>query len=582
VVNILHGNAETGAQLVKHPDVAMIAFSGSAETGREIRRATAGSGKRLTLALGGKSPVIVCADADLDAAVEGVVEGLWLNQGATCCAGSRLIVQEGIAPRFLDKLRARMQRLRIGDPLEKNIDMGAVVSAGRKARITALIETARAEGYQFEQSTAPLPDAGHFVAPGFFSDSEPACSLWQAEIFGPIALTTSFRTMDEAVALANNSAYGLAASIWSENVNAATELAARLKAGVVWINAASLLDAAAPFGGVKESGYGREGGRAGLSAYLRPISSKRDKTAGAAGFTPECINISAHTTGAELGDDLVDRTIKNYIGASFMRPETGATFVLRDGKGKAIGLAPLSGRKDIRNAVEAALKPASWAGNAHARAQVLYFLAENLAARETELVSALTEAGISQTDAASELRKSVERIFYYAGMADKVDGGTHATKSRHLTLSIREPLGVVGVVAPDSAPILGLLSLILPLIAMGNSVIAVPSAAHARVIAPLMQILATSDLPAGVVNLVIGDPQVLARTMAEHDAIDALCYHADQSGIEAVERLSAGNLKPVWCHDIQAQDWTDDARAAGPDWLARATQLKTIWLPYGA
>jgi len=577
VVNIVHGGGATGALIVRHPDIAKIAFTGSTAVGREIRRATAGSGKKLSLELGGKSPFIVCADADLDAAVEGVVEGVWFNQGEVCCAGSRLILQEGIADRFLAKLRARMERLRVGDPLDKSTDMGAIVSAGQKARIIGLLEGAKAEGYRLEQSSCPLPERGHFIAPGFFADTEPSATVSQVEIFGPIAVTMTFRTVDEAVQLANNTSYGLAASIWSENINGATELAARVKAGVVWINATNIFDANAPFGGYKESGYGREGAREGMLGYLKRSVRK----AAPAEIVPADLTAMPQTEGAVA--TYIDRTMKNYIGGKQARPDGGASYAVRDPSGEILGLAPISNRKDIRNAVEAAAKAASWAGNAHNRAQVLYYLAENLSARAAEVAALLQRmTGVSKEKAAAEVRQTLERCFYYAGMADKHDGLIHAAKPRHLTLSVKEPIGIVGVAAPDQSPLLSLMSLVLPLIATGNRVVAVPSPACALIVQPLYQLLDTSDVPAGVVNLVTGDRDTLAKVLAEHDAVNGLWYCGTAEGAAEVERLSAGNLKQVWTNNGLAIDWVDDAVARGPEWLDRATQVKTIWVPYGA
>ncbi len=578
VVNIVHGGGETGARIVRHPDIAKIAFTGSTAVGREIRRATAGSGKKLSLELGGKSPFIVCADTDLDAAVEGVVDGVWFNQGEVCCAGSRLLIQEGITERFLGKLRTRMNRLRIGDPLDKTTDMGAIVSAGQKARIEGLLQGADAEGYRLEKSACPLPAKGHYIAPGFFADAEPSATVSQVEIFGPIAVTTSFRTIDEAVQLANNTGYGLSASIWSENINAATELAARVKAGVVWVNATNMFDANAPFGGMKESGFGREGAREGMLGYLQRTADKRR-----AAFKPATVDFSPAPHPGEADTSLIDRTMKNYIGGRQARPDGGASYAVRNPKGAVLGLAPVSGRKDIRDAVEAALKATAWAANAHGRAQVLFYLAENLAARSDELATALQQmTGVSRSQAGAQVRQSLERCFYYAGLADKDDGAIHATKPRHLTLSLKEPLGVVGVLAPDEAPLLGLVSLVLPLIATGNRVVAVPSPAHALIAQQLYQVFDTSDLPAGVVNLVSGDRDVLAQTLAEHDAVDGLWYHGTAEGAARVEALSAGNLKQVWTNDGLAIDWSNDAVARGRDWMDRATQIKTIWVPYGA
>ncbi|QKV17915.1 aldehyde dehydrogenase family protein [Oricola thermophila] len=578
VVNIVHGGAETGSLIVRHPDIAKIAFTGSTAVGREIRRATAGSGKKLSLELGGKSPFIVCADADLDAAVEGVVDGVWFNQGEVCCAGSRLLVQEGIAERFLDKLRERMSHLRVGDPLDKTTDMGAIVSAGQKARIEGLLRGADDEGYRLEQASCPLPENGHFIAPGFFPETDPAATVSQVEIFGPIAVTTTFRTIDEAVALANNTAYGLSASIWSENINVATELAARVKAGIVWVNATNMFDANAPFGGMKESGYGREGAREGMAGYLKRKTRKAAKV-----WKPAATDFSAAPVTDGSADALVDRTMKNYIGGKQARPDGGASYVVRGPKGDVLGLAPLSNRKDVRNAVEAALKAKAWAANAHGRAQVIYFIAENLSARADEIAGQIRKlTGASAAQAEREVRQTIERCFYYAGLADKDDGAIHATKPRHLTLSLKEPVGVVGVLAPDEAPLLGLMSMVLPLIATGNRVVAVPSGAHALIAQPLFQVFDTSDLPGGVVNLVTGERDVLAKTIAEHDAVDGIWYCGTQDGASQVEELSAGNLKQVWTNGGLALDWSDDSVARGRDWMERATQIKTIWVPYGA
>src|SRR5690606_17992828 len=249
VVNIVQGDGTTGAEICDHDGVDKVAFTGSTQVGRVIREQIAGSGKKLSLELGGKSPFIVFEDADLDAAVEGVVDAIWFNQGEVCCAGSRLLVQEGIADRFYAKLKKRLESLRVGDPLDKSTDVGAIVSPGQVKRISDLIRKGIEEGGELWQTPNPLPAKGNYIAPGFFTDVDQASTVCQVEIFGPIAAATTFRTPDEAVSLANNTRYGLAASIWSENINIALDLAARVKAGVVWINCTNMLDAGAGFGG---------------------------------------------------------------------------------------------------------------------------------------------------------------------------------------------------------------------------------------------------------------------------------------------------------------------------------------------
>ena len=237
-------------------------------------RPTAGSGKKLSLELGGKSPFIVFDDADLDSAVEGLVDAIWFNQGEVCCAGSRLLVQEGVAEKLYAKVRARMETLRVGAPLDKSTDIGAVVSTEQLERITALVEKGRQEGAEVFQPSISIPGTGTFFAPTLMTGVEPASTVAVVEIFGPVLVAMTFRTPDEAVALANNTRFGLAASVWSENINRSLEVAARLKAGVIWINATNLFDAAAGFGGYRESGFGREGGREGLYEYLTIDSAK--------------------------------------------------------------------------------------------------------------------------------------------------------------------------------------------------------------------------------------------------------------------------------------------------------------------
>jgi aldehyde dehydrogenase (NAD+) len=257
VINIVTGDGAVGEAIVGHPGIDKIAFTGSTAVGRRIRAATAGSGKALTLELGGKSPYIVFEDADLDSAIEGLVDAIWFNQGQVCCAGSRLLVQEGIAGPFHDRLRARMNGLRLGNPLDKCIDVGAVVDPVQLRTITEMVAGSGGEVFHAE---IPLPETGCFYRPTLITGLAPADRLMQEEIFGPVLVSTTFRTPAEAVELANNTRYGLAATVWTENVNLALDIAPKLVAGVVWVNATNLFDAAGGFGGVRESGFGREGG----------------------------------------------------------------------------------------------------------------------------------------------------------------------------------------------------------------------------------------------------------------------------------------------------------------------------------
>jgi aldehyde dehydrogenase (NAD+) len=268
VVNIVPGAGDVGGELVRHPMVDKVAFTGSTEVGKLIQSALAGTGRKLTLELGGKAANVVFDDAPLDQAVEGIVNGIFFNQGHVCCAGSRLLVQESIAEELLDKLRYRVSTLRVGDPLDKNTDVGAINSKAQLDRIQELAEAGDAEGARRWTSPCPLPDKGFFFAPTVFSDVSQAMRIAREEIFGPVLSVLTFRTPAEALAKANNTPYGLSAGIWTEKGSRILWMAQRMRAGVVWANTFNRFDPTAPFGGYQESGFGREGGRAGLEAYL--------------------------------------------------------------------------------------------------------------------------------------------------------------------------------------------------------------------------------------------------------------------------------------------------------------------------
>ena len=555
VVNIVTGDGETGHALVAAP-VNKIAFTGSTEVGRGIAQALAGSGRRLTLELGGKSPFVVMEDADLDAAIEGVVDSIWFNQGQVCCAGSRILVAESVAERFETLLRRRMDKLRVGPPLDKSTDIGAIVDPVQKSRILDILDRATQAGAELVGGAAVQ---GCFIAPGYLRGIAPANPGMREEIFGPIATLSSFRTPDEAVDLANNTAYGLAASVWSESATVATDLAARIKAGVVWVNCANVFDAAAPFGGVRDSGYGREGGREGMLDYLAAPAPKPARDSALSEITPV-------PDRASHEDRDIDRTVKLYIGGAQKRPDGGASYAAQD------ELVPLGGRKDIRNAVEAAQAGlGKWQGlGGHGRAQVLYFLAENLGLRRSEF------AGFAS---AEDIEASIRRCFFYAGFADKFDGATVSAKPGHLTHVQPEPQGVMGLIAPNAAPLAGFMALVLPAIAMGNAVVAVPAQDQPMAALTLAQVLACSDLPGGVVNIVSGPRDALSLALASHDGVSAIWHAAQGEGLAATERAAARSLIPVW--SPAPRDWTA-ADAQGREFLRRASRTKTVWLPYGA
>jgi aldehyde dehydrogenase (NAD+) len=574
VVNIVTGDGSTGEALVKHPDVDKIAFTGSTEVGRAIRSATANSHKRLSLELGGKSPFIIFEDADLDSAVEGLVDGIWFNQGQVCCAGSRLLMQESIAEALIEKIQQRMSTLRIGPPLDKAIDIGAIVSPVQLDRIRRLVDQGIAEGATCWQPQLEMPSRGLFFPPTLLSNVHPTSIVAQQEIFGPVLAAMSFRTPSEAVELANNTVYGLAASVWSESINVALHVASQLKAGVVWVNSTNLFDASCGFGGYRESGFGREGGREGLLEYLEPAWFKK----------APALPSSPPRTGRENGDELapgIDRTVKLYIGGKQARPDSGYSFEVHGMHGELLGEAPLGNRKDIRNAVEAARKASGWAkATAHTRAQVLYYLAENLSLRATEIADRLARA-VGREQADKEVRCSIERIFSYAAWADKFDGAVHNPPFRTIAIAMNEPIGTVGLICPDDAPLLGFLSLVLPVLAMGNTAVVVPSETYPLITGDLYQLFDTSDLPAGAVNMVTGYRSQLLKTLAEHDDVDAIWCFADAASATAAKAGSSGNVKQVFTNEGRIINWGDQNQGEGRWYLQHACQVKNIWVPYG-
>jgi aldehyde dehydrogenase (NAD+) len=593
VLNIITGDGETGAQIVAHPDIDKIAFTGSTEVGRIIRKATAGSGKKLSLELGGKSPFIVFDDADLDSVVEGVVDAIWFNQGQVCCAGSRLLVQEGIAERLYTKLRARMETLRLGSPLDKAVDMGAIVAPVQLERIQSLVATGRDEGADMWQPSWACPTEGCFYPPTLFTNVQPSSTIAQVEIFGPVLVAMTFRTPSEAVALANNTQYGLAASVWSESINLALDIAPKIKAGVVWINSTNLFDAAAGFGGYRESGFGREGGREGMYEYLkrdRTEDSTDDLAAGraakASGRSSTRSTLKPIKRAAELDDPdrtpLVDRTAKLFIGGKQARPDSGYSTRVVGADGRVLGEIGEGNRKDIRNAVEAAhaALPGWSKATGHNRAQILYYIAENLATRSTELAARISAMIGGGGDGAAEVEAAVRRLFTYAAWADKYDGQVHQVPLRGVALAMNEPIGVIGIAAPEEHPLLGLVSLIGPAIAVGNTVVAVPSEKSPLAATDFYQVLETSDVPAGVINIVTGPKDSLAKTLAEHDDVDAVWYFGSRDGVKAVELASAGNMKRTFA-EWDARDWRSVKEGEGRDFLRESTQVKNIWIPYG-
>ncbi len=578
VVNVLTGDGTTGELLTKHAGIDKIAFTGSTEVGRLIRQVTAGSGKKLSLELGGKSPFLIFEDADLDAAVEGLVDAIWFNQGQVCCAGSRLLVQENIADRVHRKLRARMETLRIGSPLDKTTDIGAIVAPVQLERISALVQQGQAEGATLWQSANACPTTGCFFPPTLFTDVSPSSMLAQEEIFGPVLVSMTFRTPAEAVELANNTRYGLAASVWTENLNLALDIAPKLKAGTVWVNSTNLFDAASGFGGYRESGYGREGGREGLWEYVKRIERPKAN----APLMEEQSATAVSALPVAMGLPPIDRTPKLYIGGKQARPDSGYSIPVLDPQGKVLGSVGEGSRKDIRNAVEAARSASGWAkSNGHVRAQILYYLAENLAYRSAEFATRIAQmTGQTHRSASQEVDLSLERCYFYAAWADKYDGAVHQTAGKNVTLAMNEPLGVIGIACPTESPLLGLLSLVLPAIAMGNAAVVIPSERYPLAATDLYQVLETSDVPGGVINIITGKRDPLAEVLALHDEVTSVWYVGTPEGGKRVEYASTGNMKRTWIHDESRCDWRDPETGQGKEFLRQATQVKNIWIPY--
>lgn len=551
VVNIVTGDGDTGAALVA-ADVDKIAFTGSTAVGRVIREQTAGSGKALSLELGGKSPYIVFDDADLDSAVEGLVDAIWFNQGQVCCAGSRLLVQETVAEAFYAKLKARMQTLRMGDPLDKCIDVGAIVDPVQLDQIRQMVD-ANTDGETFQTT----PPEGCFYPPTLITGLSPASPLMQEEIFGPVLASTTFRTPAEAVQIANNTRYGLAASVWSENINLALDIAPKLVAGIVWVNGTNMMDAAAGFGGVRESGFGREGGWEGLSGYTKPKGKAKP------------VQPIAPFTGKDDPTDPLDRTAKLYIGGKQARPDGGYSTPVFAPKGALLGHVSAANRKDVRNAVEAMNAAKGWSKTTgHLRAQILYYIAENLSARAAEFATRVQS--MTGKSGEAEIAQCIQMLFSAAAWADKFDGQVHGVPIRGVALAMKEPVGNIAALCDDT-PLLGLIAAMAPAIAMGNRITLLASHPFPLAATDFYQILETSDVRGGVVNILTGDPTELAPHLGKHMDIDAVWSFSPQDLSQTIEAGSALNLKRTWITQTPTLK----------DTLYAATEIKNVWVPYG-
>ena len=555
VVNIITGDGSTGEYLV-NSNVDKIAFTGSTAVGRRIQDSVANNQKSLTLELGGKSPYIVFDDADIDSAIEGLVDAIWFNQGQVCCAGSRLLVHEAIAEDFHNRLKSRMDKLRIGDPLDKSIDVGAIVDPIQLAQIKNLVTTNTAgETYH---ANIPVPD-GCYYPPTLITGLHPADTLMQEEIFGPVLVSTTFRTPKEAIEVANNTRYGLAATLWTENINLALEIAPKLVAGVVWVNATNLFDAAAGFGGLRESGFGREGGWEGLQAYTK---SKKPLS------TP--VSIEAFK-GFSSGSDPIDRTAKLYIGGKQTRPDGGYSQAVYSPKGQFLGHVPKANRKDVRNAVQAQTACSWGKASGHLRAQILFYIAENLSASRESFAKRIDEM-CGGDEGLKEVNEAIDVLFYYAAWADKFEGRAKSVPMRGIALAMREPVGRIAAFCPDAAPLLGLVAPMAAALATGNTISLCTSQPFPLSGTDFYHILEASDVPAGAVNILTGHQTELATHIGAHMDLDSVWCLSSQKIAMAAKQKASGNVKRMW----QGASLNDHQ-----SWLDAGTEIKTVWVPYG-
>ncbi|KAG4065665.1 hypothetical protein HA402_007365 [Bradysia odoriphaga] len=528
VVNIVTGAGATGAALVRHPDVDKVAFTGSTGVGRDIARAVAGTGKKLTLELGGKAANIVFDDAPIDQAVEGIVNGIFFNQGHVCCAGSRLLVQESIHDEVIDRLKKRLSTLRLGDPLDKNTDIGAINSAAQLARIRELSDIGEAEGAERWTADCAIPEKGFWFAPTIFTGVEASHRIARDEVFGPVLSVLTFRTPAEAIAKANNTPYGLSAGIWSDKGSRILAVADRLRAGVIWANTFNRFDPSSPFGG---------------------IMSKR--------LT-------------------VPKTYKLAIGGAFPRSESGRTYeVLSAASGDFLANAAKASRKDARDAVVAARAAVKgWSGaTAYNRGQVLYRVAEVLEGRRAQFIDEIVaQEGASASAAAAQVDEAIDLWVWYAGWCDKyaqVAGNANPVAGPYFNISVPEPTGVVAIVAPQDTALLGLVSVVAPALVAGNAVVVIASERHPLSAISLAEVLATSDVPGGVVNVLTGSPAEMAPWLASHQDVNAL----DLAGAGDLEWVDL----QIAAADTLKRVLTPGPVVPSPERIGAFTEVKTVW-----
>ncbi|KAG1680657.1 Aldehyde dehydrogenase family 16 member A1 [Nymphon striatum] len=446
------------------------------------------------------------------------------------------------------------------------------------------------------QACTGVPSSGLYFPPTLITGVQTTSKVVVEEIFGPVLVALPFRTAKEAVALANNSIYGLGGSVWSEDLALAVEVARNVKTGTMWINSHNVFDAAAGFGGYKQSGFGRDGGKEGLFEYVKPSWSQSVKIndLDVSGIIKNYgTNVSDRPSikqstenGPKLGKPpKIDHTYKLYYGGAQKRPDGNYSRLINDSQGKVFAEVSDSNRKDVRNAVEAAQKsqPGWEKRTGHNKAQILYYIAENLEERKEEFVGRLMKlTGVEKTVAETEVDISLQRLFYWAAYSDKFGGTVQETQMYGTVIKLHEPIGVIGIACPDEYPLLGFVSLFAPAIARGNAVVIIPSEKCPIPALDMYQIFDTSDVPGGVINILSGNRSHITKVLTEHQDIQAMWYHAgDTEGSAFVEYVSAENVKRTWVTYGNVRDWNDSKQGQGEEFLYHSIQVKNIWLPMG-
>ncbi|XP_004646509.1 aldehyde dehydrogenase family 16 member A1 [Octodon degus] len=581
ILNVIIGPASLGAALGCCPGVRKVAFCGAVEEARVLRQSLAGQRLELSLALGVESLMLLTDSADIDSAVEGVVDAAWSDRSP---GGLRLLVQESVWEETMKRLQTRMGKLRSGQGLDGAVDMGTRGAAACDAA-QRYVQEARSQGAEVFQAV-PVSSASPFYPPTLVSGLPPASPCAQSEVPWPLVMASPFRTAKEALVVANSTPWGGSASVWSERLGQALELGYGLQVGTVWVNTHGLKDPAVPTGGCKESGSSWHGGPDGLYEYLQPLGA-----ADRLPFVYEHLNYDSFglavpktlPAGPETGPSPVP-PYGLFVGGRFQPPGAWSSRPIWDTSGQLHGYVAEGGAKDVHSAVEAAHQAASrWERQSPvARAALLVALAAALERRGADLASRLQRHGAELQAAKAEVELSTRRLRLWGAHAQaQAQGHTlQVAGLRGPVLRLREPLGVLAIVCPDAWPLLAFVSLLAPALAHGNAVVLVPSRTCPLLALEVCQDVA-SVFPAGLVNVVTGDGDHLTRCLALHQDVQALWYFGSAQGSQFVEWASAGNLKSVWVNWGHLRAWDQEPHGAGSELELRAARTKALWLPMG-